>query len=142
MITLEPIVPEVALIFKAVRLRALQDSPTVFSSTYAKESEISDEEWFQRSVRWSSRGSVAYLAFVQGKPCGMVACYTGEQDPLRAQVVSMCVDPEFRRGGVGSALIEGLRAWAGTGGVLELKLMVTSVNRSAIEFYERVGFRM
>lgn len=104
MINLEPMTPDIALIFKVVRLRALQDSPTAFSSTYAKEAEISDEEWLKRSVRWSSDGSIGYIASEEGKPCG--------------------------------------RSWARSRGLRELNLMVTSVNRSAIEFYQGVGFRM
>ncbi len=141
MITLEPIKPEVALIFKAVRLRALQDSPTAFSSTYAREAEISDEEWLKRSVRWSSDGSIGYIAFNMEKACGLVACYTEEQHPLRAHIVSMWVDPAYRRAGVGKMLIDALSAWAKTRQLHELKLMVTSINESAINFYERIGFR-
>ena len=37
MITLELINPQNALVSEEVRLRALQDTPTAFSSTYAKE---------------------------------------------------------------------------------------------------------
>ncbi|MGO9434018.1 MAG: GNAT family N-acetyltransferase [Terracidiphilus sp.] len=142
MITLEPIAPGNALTFKEVRLRALQTDPTAFGSTYAKESNFPDEEWINRSVRWSSDGFIAYLASEGENACGLVACYTDEQDPGRAHVISMWVDPKYRRAGVGTALIDGLKAWASNRGVAQLKLMVTSVNRGAIAFYERLGFRM
>jgi ribosomal protein S18 acetylase RimI-like enzyme len=142
MMTLESIRPENALVFKAVRLRALQDFPTAFSSTYAKEAQISDEEWFQRSARWSSEGSVGYLAFEKEIACGLVACATDEQDPRRGYVLSMWVDPGYRRVGVGSALIDGIKAWASGRGMRELQLMVTSANPGAIRFYRRLGFRM
>jgi ribosomal protein S18 acetylase RimI-like enzyme len=140
MITLEQITPTTAYIFKAVRLRALKDAPTAFSSTYDKELLIPDEEWFKRSVRWSSEGSVGYLAFFRGESCGMVACYAEDQNPARAHVVSMWVDPRYRRTGAGTALINAVMAWAKARGMQELKLMVTSVNRGAIDFYERIGF--
>lgn len=142
MITLEPITPRIALIFKEVRLRALQDSPTAFSSTYAKESALPNEEWITRSVRWCSEGFIGLLAFDQGKPCGMVACHTDEHDPPRAHVISMWVAPGSRRAGVGTVLIDALKQWAASRGLHELKLMVTSVNRGAIAFYERKGFQM
>jgi ribosomal protein S18 acetylase RimI-like enzyme len=54
----------------------------------------------------------------------------------------MWVDPGYRRAGVGNMLIEGLKNWARSRGLRGLKLMVTSVNQDAIEFYERMGFRM
>jgi ribosomal protein S18 acetylase RimI-like enzyme len=54
----------------------------------------------------------------------------------------MWVEPEFRHAGVGKALIDAAVEWSRSRGVRELKLMVTSVNRSAIAFYERMRFRM
>lgn len=142
MLNLEPITPDNALIFKELRLRALQDSPTAFSSTFANESELSDEEWLKRSVRWTSEGCIGYIAYDKGVPCGLVVCYAEEQNPSRAHVISMWVDPAHRRAGVGAGLIDALGIWAKTRGMRELKLMVTGVNRNAIMFYERVGFRM
>lgn len=142
MITLQNICPDNVLIFKSTRLRALQESPASFGSTYAKESQLSDEEWLQRSHRWCSAGSIGYIAFDQDGPRGLVACYSEEQDPPSGHVISMWVDPDARRSGVGKALIEALKAWGGTHGLHQLRLMVTSVNSGAIRFYERLGFRM
>lgn len=48
MVKLEPITPENVFVDKTIRLRALLDSPTAFSSTYAQESQRSDDEWLQR----------------------------------------------------------------------------------------------
>jgi ribosomal protein S18 acetylase RimI-like enzyme len=141
MITLERIAPANALLFKTIRLRALQNDPTAFGSTFAKESQLADEEWINRSRRWNGDGAIGYLAFDGENACGLVACYTDELDPQRAHVISMWVDPAWRRAGVGTALIEGLRSWAAPRKMRELKLMVTSVNDSAIRFYERLGFR-
>jgi ribosomal protein S18 acetylase RimI-like enzyme len=141
MITLEPISPVNALVFKTVRLRALQTDPTAFSGTYAKEAVLADDEWFRRSVRWSSDGSIAYLACDHETPCGLVGCYAEENDPEYGHVISMWVDPAYRSAGVGRALIDGLKSWATARRMRALKLMVTSVNPGAICFYERLGFR-
>jgi ribosomal protein S18 acetylase RimI-like enzyme len=146
MIFLQPVSPQTASAFKEVRLRALQDSPLAFSSTYTRESELPQEEWIARSQRWDGEGSVLYLAFDDLHPlhaCGMVACY-GEQNSgrLRGHVISMWVDPAYRRAGVGRMLIDALKTWASSRGMHELKLMVTSVNQPAIDFYIRMGFLM
>ena len=141
MIVIERVTPETALVLKDVRLRALLDSPTAFSSTYAKESALPDEEWMKRSVRWGSEGSAMFLAMEGDVACGIVGAYEEEQ-AQRAQVVSMWVDPASRRAGVGEALIDAVVKWAAARAVRELKLMVTSVNEGAISFYERMGFRM
>jgi ribosomal protein S18 acetylase RimI-like enzyme len=142
LINIEPITSERALAFKATRLRALKDSPTAFSSTYARESQLPDEEWFKRSVRWSSDGSIGYIAFEEDSACGLVCCYAEKEDPRRAHIISMWVDPSYRRAGIGSKLITAVCAWAKNRGLRELKLMVTDVNQGAIEFYRRLGFRM
>jgi ribosomal protein S18 acetylase RimI-like enzyme len=141
MIVLEPISPGNVDTFKTIRLRALQSDPIAFGSTYAKESKLTDEEWVERSQRWSSEGSIGYLAFDGENACGIVACYPDEKDSQRAHVVSMWVDPAWRRAGVGAVLINGLTAWASSRKMRELILMVTHVNTGAIDFYERLGFR-
>jgi ribosomal protein S18 acetylase RimI-like enzyme len=141
MIIIERIKPQTALVFKDVRLRALLDSPTAFSSTYVKELQFPDEEWMKRSVRWSSDGSAIFLALDGDAGCGMIGAFE-EEGRQRAQLISMWVDPGFRRAGVGKLLIEAVVDWVHSRGVRELKLMVTSVNEGAIAFYQRLGFQM
>ena len=142
MIVLEPITAANALVFKAVRLRALASDPRAFGSTYEKESRLKDEEWLRRAVRWSSAGSIGLLAYEGNQPCGVVAGYTEDGNARRAHLISMWVEPSHRRARVGTALIEGVAAWAAGQGVGELRLMVTSVNQGAIAFYQGLGFRM
>ena len=142
LIVIERISLSSAFVFKDVRLRALEEAPTAFSSTYAKEAAFPDDEWKKRAMRWSSGASAGFLAFDGNRGCGMVFSFAEELNPARAQVVSMWVAPEVRRDGVGRRLIETVAEWARGREMRELKLMVTSVNHGAIAFYERLGFRM
>ena len=146
MIVIKPISPELALLFKAVRLRALADSPTSFSSTFARESQLSDQEWIRRSERWRGEDAIGYLAFEtlkESEACGLVACYAEEDSGMRVgHVISMWVAPEYRCAGVGALLIGALKTWARSRGLEQLTLMVTSVNLGAMDFYLRVGFQM
>ena len=146
MIFLRPVTRETALVFKDVRLRALRDEPFAFSSTYERESQFPDEEWISRTERWNGGTAIFYLAFDeadQERACGMVACYSEIEDGLQqGHVISMWVDPAYRRAGVGRLLIQALKDWARSRGLQALKLMVTSVNQGAIDFYDRLGFRM
>jgi ribosomal protein S18 acetylase RimI-like enzyme len=150
--TLVRISPENAAAFRMVRLQALKEDPTSFGSTYAKESELTEAEWLKRAARWSGEKSVGYLAVNQempnqrmqdqGMPCGIVASYVDEEDPQRAQVVSMWVSPTHRRSGLGTLLIDAIQKWATAQGVSELQLMVTNINHGAIQFYQRLGFAL
>lgn len=142
MIAIERVTPQTALVFRDVRLRALQDTPTAFSSTYARESQLPDEEWMRRSVRLGSDAAAAmFLAFDGDRACGIAGSLVDEDNAQRAHVISMWVDPAYRRAGVGKDLIDAVVEWNRSRGVSETVLMVTSVNTGAIAFYERIGFR-
>ncbi|MBS1806018.1 MAG: GNAT family N-acetyltransferase [Acidobacteria bacterium] len=141
MIEIKRVTPETAGAFKDVRLRALKDSPTAFCSTHAKESQLPDEEWQQRADRWSkAENDAMFLALNSGAACGIVGSYRLPEKPERAQVISMWVDPAYRRAGVGKLLIDAVVEWNRIRGVRELVLMVTSVNVGAAAFYQRLGF--
>lgn len=134
-----PITAAHALVFKAVRLRALQESPTAFGSTYAQESQLSDEAWIERVKAWGMT-QAGYLAMEGDDARGMIAVFPEEQEPWRAQIVSMWVAPECRGTGLGRALIDTVKAYAAARGYRELRLHVTSNNARAIRFYLRNGF--
>lgn len=53
-ITIEPVRQRDAMLMKEIRLRALRDAPSAFSSTYEKESELSDADWVERTAQSSS----------------------------------------------------------------------------------------
>jgi ribosomal protein S18 acetylase RimI-like enzyme len=140
MVTLEQIAPSNASLFKATRLRALHESPLAFGSTYAKESQLCDEDWLKRATQWTSPRSIGYLAMSGNEPCGIAASFLDESDPRTAHFVSMWVDPAYRKKGIGRLLIDAIRKWAAGKGALRMRLSVTSSNVLAIKFYETNGF--
>ena len=140
MIDLEPITDASVDLFKDIRLRALQDSPGAFGSTYAWESQLPDAEWMNRVRRWNGITGIGYLAMNEGIPCGIAGCLLHEDDATGAQLISMWVAPAHRKLGVGRLLVEEAGRWARSRGALRLQLMVTGRNESAIRFYQRLGF--
>jgi ribosomal protein S18 acetylase RimI-like enzyme len=131
-----------AMAFKAVRLRALQDMPTAFSSTFAEEVKLSDEEWAARAAQWSGAQSATYLAMDAGLACGIASGYFDSEDPARAHLASMWVAPAARRKGIGRMLVNAVIEWARGRGANSLQLIVTSNNERAIRFYQNLGFTM
>lgn len=142
MIKLEVIGPAIAIIFKNIRLRALQESPSAFSATYSKESKLTDADWLRRAAQWSSARSVAYLAVDGDAAVGIAAGVLDRNDPLRADLMSMWVAPTHRRLGIGRTLVDSVVTWACAQNVLHLHLMVTSNNHRAIQFYQSLGFAL
>jgi ribosomal protein S18 acetylase RimI-like enzyme len=138
-IELVPITPENALLFKSVRLSALQADPYAFGSTYEKESQLDDAGWVQR-VRYWGEYRAGFLALDGDLPCGMLAVFPDEDNPGCARLISMWVAPRCRRTGFGCHLIDAAKSWAVSHAFRELRLFVTCVNKGAIEFYSRNGF--
>ena len=142
MTVLQPITSANASAFKTVRLQALQDSPGAFSSTYARESQFTEEDWNQRIRNWNGERGVGYLALDGETHCGIAGSILDIHDPSTAQLISMWVAPSQRRSRVGKALVEAVFAWAKERSARRLRLMVTSNNPTAIAFYTRLGFTM
>jgi ribosomal protein S18 acetylase RimI-like enzyme len=142
MITLEPITPQNASIFKAARLRALQDTPSAFGSTYAKESLLTDADWITRAGNWNGEKSILYLAMDTGEAVGIAGSYLDQDDATRAQLISMWTAPTHRQQGIGRLLVDKIRSWAYLRSARTLQLMVTSSNDPAISFYQRLGFTL
>jgi GNAT superfamily N-acetyltransferase len=140
MVTVERLSPHLATHLKRVRLAALTDTPSAFSSTYARESQRSNGDWVKLASAWNSGQSVFYIAMDGGAPCGMIAGKFDEIAPRRAWVLSMWVAPAHRRAGLGARLMQEVERWAQSLSICELHLHVTSNNSTAENFYERCGF--
>jgi ribosomal protein S18 acetylase RimI-like enzyme len=142
MVTIVPITRENALIVKDVRLRALQDSPNAFSSTYASEFQLTDGEWITRAEQLSGERAVGFLAMDADSACGMSVGLLDQGDAGRADLAAMWVAPKFRRRGMGRALVDAVLAWARMRGVRVVRLMVTCNNEPAIGLYRSLGFAL
>jgi ribosomal protein S18 acetylase RimI-like enzyme len=140
MIALERITQQNASVFKAVRLRALRDTPSAFGSTHAKESQLADAEWAKRAGNINGESSVGFLAMDSGTACGIAACFLDQIDATQAHLVSMWTAPTHRQQGVGRLLINEILVWARQRKVRTLRLMVVCNNEPAIRFYERLAF--
>lgn len=126
--------------FIDVRLRALQESPWAFGSTYGRERAFTNEEWKARLERWNGVRGVGFLAIENSAACGMAGTLMDEYEAARTQLVSMWTAPEHRRKGIGRMLVEEVVGWSMQSGARVVHLMVTSKNEAAIRFYEELGF--
>lgn len=123
--------------FRSLRLRALSESPDAFGATLADEMALSDDEWQRRAD--PPDGAV----FVVDGPDDLVALGIGGPAPGlpdAAAGYSMWVAPEERGKGLGTSLIDAIKAWAKDAGYGNLGLGVITTNAQAIALYERLGF--
>jgi GNAT superfamily N-acetyltransferase len=124
-------------ILRDIRLEALQDAPTAFGSTYAKQAAYVEADWRRRI----SRGAT-FFAFASGDgatPDGLVGGF--QEKPETVELVSLWVRPHVRGAGVGDALVAAVIDWAGTVNATSVHLWLTEANQHARKLYERCGFR-
>ncbi len=81
------------------------------------------------------------VAEIDGRIVGYV-CGVVRRDGY-GHIVSICVDPEFRRRGIGRALMESIeRVFREVFGVCRYRLEVRVSNTPAIKLYEKLGFKI
>jgi ribosomal protein S18 acetylase RimI-like enzyme len=120
---------------RPLRLRALRDSPSAFSTTYEAALAWPDEAWARQLAEL-----VTFVAVEAERDVGMVRCAPHEDLPAAAALLSMWVAPEARGRGAGSALVDAVVGWAREGGFHRVVLDVVDDNAAAISLYARHGF--
>ena len=120
---------------RAVRLRALADTPDAFASTLDHELGMPDEQWPRRLA---TRDAATFIAVSDDHDIGIAV---GAALADAAGLFAMWVAPEARGKGAGDALVRAVIVWARDNGHERLVLEVGDWNRSAIDLYRRNGFR-
>jgi ribosomal protein S18 acetylase RimI-like enzyme len=124
-----------------LRLRALQDAPDAFGSTYEEESARSDAEWMEWTADLADGGSsFGAVAVDDGDWVAMAVGAPHRDHAGEAGLFAMWVAPDARRSGVGRDLVRRVVAWARSQHFPVLRLLVTQTNDAAIHLYERCGF--
>ena len=141
--------------YRALRLRALQDAPAAFGSSYAGSLTHPAATWKGRLQAAAGEQS-AWLRFArlgrgaqgaeggEGALVGMTGAILDESDPAgqTAAVVGVFVAPEARGRGVGRRLLASiLDALRATGRVRRVHLDVTATQEAALRLYRGAGFR-
>jgi RimJ/RimL family protein N-acetyltransferase len=133
--------PADASAFQALRLAALQESPSAFGSSYEEERDLSASAIEERLIVKPDRGPLG--AFQDDALVGLIALGRENMNKLahKALIWGMYVTPAARRKGVGRALLlEALSFARSVPGVRQVNLCVNADNERAIHLYESVGF--
>jgi GNAT superfamily N-acetyltransferase len=123
-------------LLKQMRLAALSNMPTAFGVSYATASKYTDEQWQERAA--GKAGPEFWLAFVDGKPVGMIGA--GVSQTNRYNLIGMWVEPDARGSGIARRLVESVKAKALQKGHSRIFLDVSPDNARAANFYLKQGF--
>jgi GNAT superfamily N-acetyltransferase len=124
---------------RALRLRALQDAPFAFSSSFDEEVGEPDAAWADLAAQSeSAETAVVMVAVDDQRWLGMAG---GFVEGSAAGVWGMWVAPDARGEGLGEQLVESVVDWARERGASRVELSVTERARDAAALYERLGFK-
>ena len=129
--------------YQALRLRALRESPTAFSSSYDEEADRSPSDIVARVTPAADGSKCVFGAFFDGALAGMVTLVRPTRPKIRhvAEIAGMYVAPERRRQQIGRLLLDAAVTHArALSGVRQIKLGVNASNTAARQLYESIGF--
>jgi RimJ/RimL family protein N-acetyltransferase len=127
--------------FSALRLAALRECPTAFSSSYEEECDIPLARRAERMT--PDRDDAIFGAFDGENLIGTVGLHRESSRKLahKALIWGVYVAPSFRQRGVGRMLLERVLAHAASmPHLLQVTLGVNTENAAAIALYESLGF--
>ena len=133
--------PSDAALYRAFRLRGLQDHPEAFTSSFEEESQrpLVDTE-----KRLSTDSPARMWGALEGGQLAGVFGFEREvrhKNSHKATLIGLFVAPEFTGRGVGRALVETVMQDARDAGICLLVLTVTHGNERARALYARAGFQ-
>ena len=120
---------------RSIRLRALQDAPDAFGTTFEEANANSAEVWTRQVVNLPT-----FVAVEDGRDVAMVRCARDQQRGDTGWLLSLWVAPEFRRAHIAAVLVDLVVVWARANGISRLLLDVADLNAPAIALYEVKGF--
>jgi RimJ/RimL family protein N-acetyltransferase len=130
-----------AAAFRALRLAALRECPTAFSSSYEEECDIPLAQAAERMA--PNRGRAVFGAFNGGDLVGTLGIYRERKRKLdhKAVIWGVYVAPALRGRGIARQLLERALAYAASmPGLLRITLGLNTANAAAIALYESAGF--
>jgi ribosomal protein S18 acetylase RimI-like enzyme len=143
--TVRQLTADDASAYQTLRLLALQESPTAFSSSYSDEAGRSPSEVASRVTPAPDGSLCVFGAFVNDRLAGFLAFVRPKRAKLlhSAELAGMYVAPEVRRRGVAGALLDAVIAHARSlPGMRQLKLAVNATNDAARSLYLSRGFTL
>jgi len=127
--------------FQSLRLEALRQCPTAFTSSYEEERDIPLAQVAQRLA--PTPNGVVLGAFEEGLLIGMTGIYRerGRKLAHKGVVWGVYVAQAFRKHGVGRRLIvEALHQAAAMPGLRQVNVGANTANPAAVGLYQSLGF--
>lgn len=145
-VTVTRFAPQQWLVYRALRLASLADSPDAFGASLAEQQEWPDMLWKMRlEAGIFSADACPLLAQCDGGPAGLIwgkveSANMPEGAAPDIHIYQVWVAPAYRGRGVGRALLDGVIEWARSKNARAVHLSVALTAQAATRLYLRAGF--
>ena len=138
---IRPLTSDDATEYQGLRLRALQEYPKSFSSSFEEESQLTDQQVESRLLM--AEGRMVLGAFDKRSLVGTIGI--GRSRGIKTQhkcfIWGMYVNPDYHSRGIGKLLLKNSIEYVRTvPGVEQLYLSVIEGNKPALTLYKSSGF--
>lgn len=144
-VSLRPIRPADAEVLANLRIAVLRECPIALTADLDETLSRPAEWWQEWATRSTGEGRELIMVADAGDVLAGMAGVRSQKNPKLAHggdVWGVYVRPDFRRQGLGEALLRGCIDWARAKGLLILRLGVAEGNDTASRCYERCGFQV
>jgi ribosomal protein S18 acetylase RimI-like enzyme len=126
-----------------VRVARPEDAATISALLYDFNGEALPPDQLAQRMAEADGLETAFVAQLGGRPAGLLVLRTVPtlSDPSdMAEITELYVEPSARRRGVGRSLVGAALHHARQRGCHQIHLLANSGNRSALAFYQALGF--
>jgi len=135
---LRPFLPGEVALYKAIRLEALQQEPSMFGSSYEREAAFTEEQWLPRITN----PNVACLGLYHGQELiGVTGIIIDSANPAEGHMVQSYIRKEHRGKRLSNMFYEVRLDWARKRKLKRLMVANRETNAAAIAANQRHGFQ-
>jgi len=140
-LTVRRIAAHQGAVLRELRTASLREAPYAFGETLEDALLVDAASFDEMAARQASSPAAAtFLLYTEGHPAGLVGAFIDESGRGRAFVHALWVAPAVRHLRGGELLVNVASQWLVGQGVAEVHAWISEENRTAVRFYERLGF--
>ncbi|CDY74070.1 Histone acetyltransferase HPA2 and related acetyltransferases [Caballeronia glathei] len=140
-LTVRRIAAHQGAVLRELRTASLREAPYAFGETLEDALLVDAASFDEMAARQASSPAAAtFLLYTEGHPAGLVGAFIDESGRGRAFVHALWVAPAVRHLRGGELLVNAASHWLAQQGAAEVYAWIADENRTAMRFYERLGF--
>jgi GNAT superfamily N-acetyltransferase len=140
-LTVRRIAAHQGAVLRELRTASLREAPYAFDETL-EDALLAAASSFDDTAAHhaNSPATATFLLYTEGHPAGLVGAFVDEAALGRAFVHALWVAPAVRHLRGGELLVNAASQWLADHGASEIYAWIADENRTAMRFYERLGF--